>query len=333
MRYLLTGYTPIYSTSPAAREFAVGELVTSPILNAAAHIRAGAVSGGNPIGVDGIQDRLDWRGLLYATERSLYLNGCAFWRIQRGRRAPDMDAELTITLYQTLARNANGDYASVDGVIPPDEIVEMRGYENPLRAVARLKDILTLEAQILQGWGASAKAVVNPRYILTRPNTTPPANDAQVKAQRDRFEELLDSAVVPLFGEEMFAPLPAAADMDSIAKMNEVRRIVSMDSGVPSQLLGSPENAQYAQLTQIMRAFYEDTIRYEVERIGSAIRAQGALPDFAIDISGHYAVAETLREQAATQVLRAGVLKRLTDAGMPLAQALAISGVAEMEVE
>ena len=333
LRYLISGTPAVFSTEPILRKLTLGDLVTSPILNAAAHIRAAAVSGGAPTGIDEVVDNLDWRNLLYLTERSIYIRGASYWHIEAGRSAYDMDAALTITHYDSLIKNANGDYKASVGVsktIPAAEVVAITSPQNPPNAATRLTDALSLEAAILKGWRASASAVVNPRYVYQQPAETPPRDTDEQKRQRDLFEGLLTTAVVPIYGEDIFAPLPAPTDTESLSKMNEVRRIVSMDSGVPAQLLGSPENAQYANLTNLFRGFYEQTVRYEVERIGSAVREQGALSDFAIDISQHFSIAQAQHELAATAVLRANALARLVSSGVGLDDALEMAGLSEV---
>ena len=274
-------------------------MINDPLLNVAAKLRAQAVSGAKVIGIDGAAEDLDWIDLLYRTERALYLNDCAFWHIQGVRAASDQPRALTITFYPILNPQTGGNFTNPKGeVIPAEEVVVMPSINNPPRAVDRLKSILSLEKSTIDSLQVGSDSVVNPRYILKMPKANAPITPTEGKTKKDEIVKNMDSPLFITYGAEDFSAMPMPVNAEATEKLRETARFISADSGVPSQFLGTVDGSQYSNLLVIMRTYYEDTIRPETRRIVSAVRAQGAFPDFDLDLTDHYSFAQTEMEKA-----------------------------------
>lgn len=324
-----------FSTAPQRSMLTQPLLETKSILLlAAAQKRATAVSSGIVRGVDKVED-VGWNRIIWITEFEVYLNGCAYLRLRERFITADMPVAFEVSVYRNgqILRQKDGNYKdAIKGeLIPASEIAAIESLLSPPKATQRLATILKLEGQTYKAWNSVQTDIVKPRYVFTFPNQQSPETKAEADENRTALNNSLTYEAIPIYGENSVAALPVPKDEHSAGQMEEWRRIISADSGVPAQELGSPNSAQYANLITLQRAFYEDTIMSEVRLIQEAVRRQGMLPDFTIDISNHYAFNQSRAERALERDRNALVFERLTRGGVDVDAALEMSGLALTE--
>ena len=321
-----------FSSSPSRNRLTQSFVpVTSILLRSAAQVRANAVSSGLVLGVEGVED-IGWHKAIFLSEWEVYLNGCVYWRIRRRFVAADMPVRFEVNVYRygQITRASNGDFkdATTGETIPANEIAEIQSLLSPPRATERLKDILKLESGAYDAWNALTGSIVKPTYVFTFPDSQMPKTPELANQDRENINNSLKWAAIPTYGNNAITALPSPKDEHTASLIEELRRAVSADSGVPAQQLGSPNSAQYANLGHLQRAFYEDVIGSEVRLIQEAVRRQGMLPEFTIDLSNHYAYNQSRAERALELDRRALVYERLRRGETDQATALELSGLA-----
>ena len=328
------GTSTVVSTALRMNRSTFGERQTSILLNSAAQIRGRALASGTVVGVDDIEG-FDWHRLLLRTGMQLYLYDCAYWRVTKEpARRGDQPPTLTIELYLPgrIRRQRDGTFMAPGGErVDPEEIVAIDAYQTPSDAKERLKMALEIETSLLKEWAAQTLAVISPRFLFKSPDQDIPATTEQATAHKNRVQEMMQSAVITLYNEQDLLPISPQPDPESHVRIEEVRRLVAMDSGIPPQLLGTRLDSSHRNFETLMRHFYEDTVMHESRRVVSAVRAQGAMPDFNITMDGHYALAQTRAENASVLQMRALSYRHLTQGGMDAAQAAEFTGFVDAD--
>ena len=300
------------------------------LLNAAAAFRAEAVSEGEVVNAARV-GMLNWKECLYQTEYSLYMQGCAYWRYRTG-----VDGRFLIDLLEPTSVSVRRDGYYFEGErIPPSEMVAFRRFISPPRAVDRLMQVSAIERSALSAIEKANKDMATkPRYWLHLKNARPPKTEEESAALNTRLAKAMGSVVAPTFGEEMLDVMPITRDEQTPSDINEVRRWIASDSGVPPPLLGSPDSQTFANLGTLVNTFWTVIILPEAARIASAVRQQGVLPDFDINYSAAAALGQQRLERADLRNKQAAAFKQLRGAGVDWMPALKLSGLAaEWEAE
>ena len=303
---------------------------TSVLLNAAAQIRGRALASGMVEGVDEVEG-FDWHRVLLLTGRNLYLYDRAYWRITREpARQGDMPPTLTIEIYKEgdVRRQNDGTFRVGNEIAPPEEIVAIESYQEPSSASERLRKTLDIEKSLFTSWDAQTNRIVEPRYIFRSPDNSIPSEPKKLEDHKKRIESGMRGPIFLLYENELLEAISPQADPESHARIEEVRRTVAVDSGIPPQLLGTKLDSSHRNFETLMRHFYEDVVLHEAKRVMSAVRAQGAFPEFGIKFEDHYALAQTRSENAAELRTRTLAARDLTQAGISPEDALEMVGLA-----
>ena len=168
-----------------------------------------------------------------------------------------------------------------------------------------------------------------PRYWLHLKNARPPKNETESDALNKRLSKAMGSVVAPTFGEEMLDVMPITRDEQTPSDINEVRRWLSADSGVPPPLLGSPDSQTFANLGSLLEAFWEVTVLPEAGRIAAAVRQQGVLPNLEITYDASPAMMPQKLRQAELRQKQAAAFGNLMRSGLTPEASLILSGLRE----
>ena len=293
-----------YGRPMRVQEVATPVTQVTPTVNAAARELGRAISQAEVIGTGELVP-MDWADILYRTTTDLYLEGCAYWHFVEGVEGVSLD----IPQPGTISETSQGYwYTEFSRVIPSYDLIAFRSYHNPARAVDRLQTAMQVENNTWAGINRAAKdSAFRPRYKMGLPIRQLSDENDEIASRKEVNEKVtatMDSAVATLWeyedGEqETLEPMQIPRDTQTPSDLNEVRRIVAQDSGVPPPLLGSPDAQTYSNLESLLTSFWVLTITPLAHSYVSKVRAHGRLPLFDLNLQDSPAMLPQLVQRSA----------------------------------
>ena len=303
------------------------------LLASAARIRSTAFAQAEVLGADDL-GVVNWHELLYETFYNLYMEGRAFWRFRA-----DNDGRPVIDCLSPNSVRRQGQMYAWDNLgrtelIDPMAMIMFTRYIKVRRAVDRLKLLMQTENAIYAGLAkASSDMAIRPRYVLTRPESPPPPPGKWGDLNK-QVAEAMSSGVAVVHGNNTLTAMPISRDVQTPADLNEVRRAISADAGVPAPYLSSPDNQTYANLQALDVWFWGGTIIPEARTLSGQVRQQGIrlqpqgsrpyptglLRDFRLSYNAVPALRVQLEQQARAFAM-------LTRGGMEVDEARSLSGL------